>query len=180
MGRKEKSTFMEKKQQVILVHRAKSGDIQAFIELCENYQKILYNAAYQLLLNNEDVADCLQETEIRAWHKIGDLKNDATFNSWLFKMMINIAKDMLKKKKETIEFEESHMPPIENICHYNLSEEFNHLSEKYKIPLLLHYYAGFNLKEISEQMNIPLNTVKTRVSRGRVKLKLALEENIHE
>lgn len=89
---------MEKREQISLVKKAKNGDAQSFIKLCEAYQVVLYNSAYKLLLNNEDVADCLQETEIRAWQKIPNIKNEATFNSWIFRIMINIAKDILKKE----------------------------------------------------------------------------------
>ncbi|MDA9470915.1 RNA polymerase sigma factor [Enterococcus sp. 5H] len=52
---------MEKEKQIILVKKAKHGDAQAFVKLCEAYQMVLYNSAYKILLNNEDVADCLQE-----------------------------------------------------------------------------------------------------------------------
>lgn len=89
---------MEKGVQIRLVKKAKTGDVQAFITLCEAYQVVLYNSAYKLLLNNEDVADCLQETEIRAWQKIPNIKNEAAFNSWIFRIMINSAKDILKKE----------------------------------------------------------------------------------
>lgn len=58
---------------------------------------------------------------------------------------------------------------------FNLEEEFNKLPDRYKIPIILHYYAGFNINEIAEQLNLSKNTVKTRLARGRMKLKLFLE-----
>ncbi|WP_430602783.1 RNA polymerase sigma-70 factor, ECF subfamily [Enterococcus sp. DIV0724b] len=167
---------MEKREQIRLVKKAKNGDIQSFINLCEAYQVVLYNSAYKLLLNNEDVADCLQETEIRAWQKISNIKNESAFNSWIFRIMINIAKDILKKRVETIAFEESYMCTKESYSNrYHLEEEFNKLPDRYKISIILHYYAGFNINEIAEQLNLSKNTVKTRLARGRMKLKLFLE-----
>jgi len=160
-----------------LVKKAKTGDAQSFIKLCEAYQIVLYNSAYKLLLNNEDVADCLQETEIRAWQKITNIKNDAAFNSWIFRIMINIAKDILKKRVETVKFEESYMNTKEsNYERSHFEEEFNQLPDRYRIPIILHYYAGFNINEIAEQLNLSKNTVKTRLARGRIKLKILLEE----
>ncbi|WP_429951411.1 RNA polymerase sigma-70 factor, ECF subfamily [Enterococcus sp. AZ170] len=168
---------MKKKEQISLVKKAKTGDAQSFIKLCEAYQIVLYNSAYKLLLNNEDVADCLQETEIRAWQKITNIKNDAAFNSWIFRIMINIAKDILKKRVETVKFEESYMNTKEsNYERSHLEEEFNQLPDRYRIPIILHYYAGFNINEIAEQLNLSKNTVKTRLARGRIKLKILLEE----
>ncbi|MEI5994066.1 RNA polymerase sigma factor [Candidatus Enterococcus mansonii] len=167
---------MEKGIQIRLVKKAKNGDAQAFIKLCEAYQVVLYNSAYKLLLNNEDVADCLQETELRAWQKISNIKNESAFNTWIFRIMINIAKDILKKRVELVEFEENYMSTIENnYTGFQLEEEFDKLPERYKIPIILHYYAGFNINEISEQLSLSKNTVKTRLARGRGKLKHLLE-----
>ncbi|MBO0441268.1 RNA polymerase sigma factor [Candidatus Enterococcus ikei] len=167
---------MEKGLQISLVKKAKNGDAQAFIKLCEAYQVVLYNSAYKLLLNNQDVADCLQETEIRAWQKISNIHNEAAFNTWIFRIMINIAQDILKKRVEVLEFEESYMSTTENNYErVELESEFNKLPERYRLPIILHYYAGFSINEISEQLNLSKNTVKTRLARGRVKLKILLE-----
>ncbi|GGC91517.1 RNA polymerase sigma factor [Enterococcus wangshanyuanii] len=168
---------MEKDLQIKLVKKAKKGDAHAFVQLCEMYQVVLYNAAYKLLLNDADVADCLQETEIRAWQKITNLKNEAAFNTWIFRIMVNHAKDILKKRVAVIEFEERHAKS--EVADYgapDLNQELSALSEIYRIPLVLYYYAGFSIKEISEQLKMSTNTVKTRLMRGRVKLKNLLEE----
>ncbi|MBL1229692.1 sigma-70 family RNA polymerase sigma factor [Enterococcus sp. BWB1-3] len=171
---------MEKELQIRLVKQAKIGDAEAFVKLCGAYQTVLYNSAYKLLADNEDVADCLQETEIRAWKKITNLKNEAAFNSWIFRIMVNIAKGILKRRVESVEFEERHMTREEDSYGTSdLEQGLNRLSEKYKIPLILHYYAGFSIKEIAVQERISANTVKTRLARGRVKLKALLEENGH-
>ncbi|MCB5953667.1 RNA polymerase sigma factor [Enterococcus sp. CWB-B31] len=172
---------MEKKIQRILVRQAKLGDAHAFIKLCEAYRHILYNSAYKILLNDEDVADCLQETEICAWKKIGTLKNEEAFNSWIFRIMINIAKDTLHKRVEVVEFEEKHGGVEEtNYEGSDITQELNQLPEKYRIPLVLYYYAGFSIKEIAEQVGISTNTVKTRLARAKQRLKIILEVQENE
>lgn len=172
---------MEKKIQIKLVKRAKKGDAQAFIELCKAYRHVLYNTAYKILLNDEDVADCLQETEICAWKKIGTIKNEGAFNSWIFRIMTNIAKDTLSRRIEVVEFEEKHGGVEEN--NYDdsgLTQKLNRLPEKYRIPLVLYYYAGFSIKEIAGQIGISTNTVKTRLARGKQRLKTILEVQENE
>ncbi|MGL4697956.1 RNA polymerase sigma factor [Enterococcus larvae] len=167
---------MEKDVQINLVKKAKMGDAEAFIGLCEAYQIILYNSAYKLLQNDEDVADCLQETEIIAWKKISTLKNAAAFNSWIFRIMINVAKGILRRRVDMLQFEEI-SEAVEETYYgdSDLSGVFDRLPEKYKIPIVLHYYAGFNVKEIADQLSVPKNTVKTRLARGRERLKILLE-----
>ncbi|MHC5229730.1 RNA polymerase sigma factor [Enterococcus sp. LJL99] len=167
--------------QQLLVKQAKKGDAHAFIQLCEKYQNVLYNSAYKILQNNEDVADCLQETEINAWQNIKQLKNEKAFNSWIFKIMLNNAKDRLKKKIDFIELEEQFIASETNTYNQeNLNSEFQNLSERYRIPIILYYYAGFSMKEIADQLDIPLNTVKTRLSRGRNLLKISLEGELDD
>lgn len=167
---------MDKKLDVALVKEAKKGNSHAFIKLCIAYQDVLYNSAYKILLNDEDVADCLQETEIRAWKKITKLKNEVAFNSWIFRIMTNIAKDILKKRTATAVSEERYMiNKVEIHRNSDLEQGLNELSENYRIPLVLYYYAGFSIKEISEQLKISTNTVKTRLARGKKKLKILLE-----
>ncbi|OEG16902.1 RNA polymerase sigma factor [Enterococcus termitis] len=163
---------------VHLVRKAKKGNSQAFIELCTAYQDILYNSAYKILLNDEDVADCMQETEIRAWTKITKLKNEEAFNSWIFQIMTNIAKDILKKKTAHSESEERYLSDKADMINtFDIEQELNGLEEIYRIPLILYYYAGFSIKEISEQLKISVNTVKTRLARGKMKLRILLEES---
>ncbi|OTN89049.1 hypothetical protein A5819_001541 [Enterococcus sp. 7E2_DIV0204] len=160
-----------------LVKKAKKGDASAFIQLCENYQIVLYNSAYKLLKNENDVVDCIQETEIQAWQSINQLKKDNTFNTWFFRIMINKAKNILRRRVEEIEIEEKHSQIWFDKNRFEpLSEALNKLSEEHKIPLVLHYYAGFSYKEIAEQLAISPNTVRTRVARGKTKLKYLLEE----
>ncbi|MBL1228218.1 sigma-70 family RNA polymerase sigma factor [Enterococcus sp. BWB1-3] len=167
---------MKNDLQVALVKKAKKGDIRAFFQLCEAYQVVLYNSAYKLLQNNEDVADCLQETEIRAWEKIKKLKNDAAFNTWIFKIMINVAKTILKKRVDMIQYDDNDWSVVDKrYVGSDLETVFMYLPEKYKIPIVLHYYAGFDVKEIANQLDMPKNTVKTRLARGREKLKILLE-----
>ncbi|MBL1230010.1 sigma-70 family RNA polymerase sigma factor [Enterococcus sp. BWB1-3] len=167
---------MKNELQVSLVEKTKKGDAEAFVELCRCYQSVLYNSAYKLLQNNEDVSDCLQETEIIAWKNISMLKNSAAFNTWIFRIMINVAKAIVKRRIDMVRIEENDVFVEEKYYgESELGQIFDLLPEKYKIPIILHYYAGFNIKEIASQLNLPKNTVKTRLARGRERLKILLE-----
>lgn len=164
---------------VFLIKKAKNGDAQAFINLCRSYQDVLYNSAYRILLNDEDVADCLQETEIRAWTNIKKLKNELTFNTWLFQIMINVAKSMLKKRENFIPLEHENIIDKGN-SNFELINELSTLSDIYRIPIVLYYYSGFSIEEISKELKVPKNTIKTRLARGRTQLKKILGGNFNE
>lgn len=164
---------------IFLIKRAKNGDAESFIQLCKLYQDVLYNSAYRILLNDEDVADCLQETEIRAWANIKKLKNELAFNTWLFQIMINVAKTMLKKREDIVPLEHENIIAIEN-SPFELRNELSTLPEIYRIPIVLYYYAGFSIEEISKELKVPKNTIKTRLARGRKQLKKILGGSFNE
>lgn len=164
---------------IFLIKRAKNGDAKSFIQLCELYQDVLYNSAYRILLNDEDVADCLQETEIRAWANIKKLKNESAFNTWIFQIMINTAKTMLKKREVVVPLEHENIKAKENST-FELRDELNALPEIYRIPIVLYYYAGFSIEEISKELKVPKNTIKTRLARGRNQLKKLLGGDFNE
>lgn len=167
---------MDKSWQKKMVQKAKKGDAEAFIILCETYQNVLYYSAYKILSNEEDIKDCLQETEIKAWQKIKTLKNEQAFYSWIFKIMINIAKNILREKTYSVDFQDQNMNDVqENNSLSFLNDELDSLPDIYKIPLILYYYSGFDIKEIAEQLNLSSNTVKTRLSRGKQKIRISLE-----
>lgn len=171
---------MEKHEQLKLVKKAKKGDDQAFIQLCEAYQHVIYNAAYKILLSHADACDCVQETEIKAWQKIKSLKNEAAFNTWLFKIMLNIANTMLKQKQKYVVLHDYHLSTINEVVlsdnHDDVKEILGNLPDKYRIILVLYYYVGFSIKMIAKQEGISVNTVKTRMARGRKLLKTLLED----
>ncbi|EMW5404143.1 RNA polymerase sigma factor [Enterococcus faecalis] len=168
---------MNKKIQISLVQKAKEGDVDAFVKLCESYQTILYNSAYKILLNYEDAGDCLQETEFKAWQKIETLKDEGSFNTWIFRIMTNIAKNMLVKRQNFIELEENIFTDFySKEEHFFVKELLSEIPDIYRISLVLYYYAGFSAKEIAQQQGLSVNTVKTRITRGREVLKKRLEE----
>lgn len=171
---------MEKSEQLKLVKRAKKGDDQAFIGLCEAYQQIIYNAAYKILLSHADACDCVQETEIRAWEKIKSLKNEAAFNTWLFKIMLNVAHTMLKKKQKYVVLHDYHLTTKNEVAlsdkHDDIKEFLGKIPDKYRIILVLYYYVGFSIKMIAKQEGLSVNTVKTRMARGRTLLKELMED----
>ncbi|WP_339087476.1 RNA polymerase sigma factor [Enterococcus hirae] len=157
---------------LFLVKEAKEGDKEAFVQLFKSYEVVLYNTARKFLNNSEDIADCLQETALTAYKNIQSVQKPEYFNTWLCKILINNCKKILKKsKKETfyVEYEEEKNTTIRSM---ELKHMLQKLDLKYRIPLVLYYYNGFSIKEISTILSEPVNTVKTHLARGKKLLKI--------
>ena len=86
----------------LLVKKAKRGDAEAFITLIEENKQSMYKVARGFLRDQEDVADAMAETVLNCFEKIGSLKQDGYFKTWMIRILINNCKDILKRQKRNI------------------------------------------------------------------------------
>lgn len=138
----------------------------------------LYRIAYALLWRDADVADALQESLLKAWRKLGRLRQDDRFDAWLTAIVVNECKTMLRRRKwesAAPPQEESYMPPEDQ----GLQDALRRLPEKYRLPLLLHHLDGYSIQAISQMLHLPASTVKGRLYEGRRRLNALLREEDH-
>ncbi|MGE6721268.1 sigma-70 family RNA polymerase sigma factor [Peribacillus frigoritolerans] len=161
-----------------LVKRAIKGNKNAFEELLVIHSDQLYRTAFLYVGNREDALDIVQETAYKALLAVGQLKNERFFLTWLTKILIHCAFDVMKKKKKEI--------PIEKIIdlssgkiekrdeHLDLVRAINQLKEHYRNAVILFYFQDLPISEVARIMNVPENTVKTYLHRGKNQLKKLL------
>lgn len=153
-----------------LVKRAKKGDSEAFIALIQQYEDVLYKVASRLLTKDEDVADAMQDAILAAYEKLESLQNDAYFNTWICKILINKCHRILNRNKavfDVIEIENLQDGVHDSTLKMELEDELNVLNNDYKTAIVLYYIVGMNTKEISEFLKEPEGTIKSRLSRAK-------------
>lgn len=153
----------------ILVKKAKKGDGEAFIALVKQYEDVLYRTASRILINEEDVADTMQEAIISAYENLHTLKKYDYFNTWLCKILINKCNSLLNRKKNIVSMNDHIIPDKKNdeFQKIELEEALNSLNEVYRVALTLYYIVGLNVREISEFLKEPEGTIKSRLSRDK-------------
>ncbi|MCM3574938.1 sigma-70 family RNA polymerase sigma factor [Mesobacillus subterraneus] len=158
-----------------LVKKAVKGNGKAFEELLIIHSERLYRTAFLYAGNREDALDIVQETSCKAFQAIGQLKNDQYFLTWLTRVLIHCAYDVLKKRKKELPVEKlvelpskSDLKVAENL---DLMEAITHLKEQHRTAIILFYYHDLAISEIARMMDTPENTVKTYLQRGRKELK---------
>ena len=155
-----------------LIREAKNGDAEAFTELIQLQTQSMYKAAKAILHHDEDIADAISETVLSCWEKIGQLKQDKYFRTWLMRILINKSNDIFRKRENL--FFTSEMPEIaindNNLMNIEWREVLNSLNERYRIVIMLYYVEGFKTSEISQILDMPESTVRTRLARGREQL----------
>lgn len=175
-----------------LVARSKNGDADAFEELVSLYERKIYTVAYRIMGNHEDANDLAQEAFLRAFQSIGNFRGEASFLTWMCRIVTNLCRDELRKKYRTQiesldeeitlgegevkkQVASSEPGPAELYEKKELQEKIqeliNTLSPEFRLALVLRDIQGFTYEEIAEQLECSLGTVKSRINRARKYLK---------
>lgn len=154
------------------------------IDFIMDNQNKYYRIAYCYVRNKEDALDVVQNTIVKVLENQHSIRNKKAIKTWIYRILINECLTVLKKTKKEMpyeleEFEEdSYKEKFYDGEKEELFEAINILPEKQKIVIILHYYEGLTLKEISQVTETNLSTVKTRLYSGLEKLKSILKEEI--
>lgn len=152
-----------------LVKKATKGNKDAFVELMKIYERDMYNLTRYMLGNNEATYDVVQDTILTVYEKISTLKNPSSFKSWLLKIVVNKSKSELSKQNKIIFLENSIEIPIidKELEKIELMSLVSDLPDDFKSVIILYYFNDLSYKEISEILDIPEGTVKSRLFRGK-------------
>lgn len=170
----------------IIQIKPKKNEEQKFTELIEENKLRFYKTAKIILKNDADVYDAIQEALISIYKNYEKLENKKFFSTWATRIIINKCYDLLRKRKNNIvpidEFIENNPSMGQNdkyeIDESGIKQAMNFLNDDVKLIVVLYYYDNYSVKEISEIVNIPEGTVKSRLSTARklLKQKLGKEE----
>lgn len=159
-----------------LIRKAIQGDSDAFEQLLIEHTDRLYRTAYLYVKNREDALDVVQETAYKAFSSIRQLRNEKYFLTWVTKILINCAYDIQKKRRNEIssENEVAVFSRVKNEEKLDLGVAIGKLPAKHQTSIILFYYYDMSLKEISTTLEVPENTIKTYLSRGKKQLRKLL------
>ena len=155
-----------------------TGD--AFAKAVTEMVQTLYRVSCSQLSIEADREDAVQETLRRAWEKRASLKNDDYLRTWVIRILLNVCHDIQRERKRMIPtdvFPENASPAGNDM---DLRGCLLQLEERERIPVLLHYIEGYDVKQIASILRIPQGTVKSRLSRGRSQLKSICREEVFE
>ncbi len=148
---------------------------EEFISQIKKCKKEMFLLAVSIVKDYHDAEDAVAETMLRAYEKIDSLKDQEKFRFWLMQILVNNAKTILRKKQKIICVEE--IEPYMDCGGESGSDVWESvlsLEDDLRTIVILHYYQGFRGEEIATMLNLPLGTVKSRLSRARKKLKVLL------
>lgn len=150
---------------------------QAYTARVRGMQRKLYRIAHAILLRDADCADAIQETVFKGWMKKSSLREEALFETWLIRILINECRNMLRRRKHEAAQYCDQMDSgyrEDTIADVHLHQALLALPEKYRMPLLLHHLEGYHLEEISRMLDVPPAMVKSRLHQARKKMRSLL------
>ena len=163
-----------------------SIELNSFTNLIKENKLRFYKTAKAILKNDDDVYDALQEALMSIYQNFNQLKNLKFFSTWATRIVINKCYDLLRKNKNNVvPFDEniendinSSKNDVYEVDQYGIKKAVEGLNEELKLITILYYYDDYSVNEISEIVDIPIGTVKSRLSRAReiLKNKLGKEE----
>ncbi|OGS28151.1 MAG: hypothetical protein A2297_08660 [Elusimicrobia bacterium RIFOXYB2_FULL_48_7] len=164
-----------------------SGNTDSYRFLVEEYKDSVYNLVFKFCGNFSDAEDITSEAFVRAYKNLHSYKPGMSFRNWLFSIAVNLARDILRKKKfkpgsldvtmlleesdVNIQFSDDADNPEEIV--FNKEEKsallgaIHALPEKYRVVIILRYMENMSFDEISVLLQKPLNSIKTWVSRAQ-------------
>ena len=175
----------DKVEEKLLIKQAKLGNKESLLKLVMNQEAEYYKLAYVYMKNSDDSMDAMQDMIVILYENISNLKKDSSFYSWSKTILVNLCKKRLKEKAKLVSLESIKEQSIDDV--YESSEDsvvlekyLSKLNENHKEVIKLRYYLDLDYRSIAEILNIPLGTVKSRLSIGMKELKEAVGGEILE
>ena len=170
-----------------LIQRAAAGEAAAFNTLMGMHERRMYAVALRMCGNPEDAQDCLQEAMLRIFRSISGFKAQSSFSTWVYRITMNTCLDELRRRKNRPNtsldglYEEGWSPmdpgasperrAVQRDMRRQLQIYIQELPEDMRAAIVLRDIQGYSYEEIAGMLDANVGTIKSRISRGREKLR---------
>ena len=155
-------------------------DKETFCAGIVDCQETMFRAAKAILQNDQDVEDAVQEAICTAFARRDSLREMDKFRPWVLRILTNKCYDACRKRRNTVDLEAAGEVPaatgLDTAERLSLWQAVMSLSDDLRATVTLFYYDGMSVREIGGILGISEAAVKTRLRRGRERLRLLLDE----
>ena len=169
-----------------LVRRWRKGDPLAFEALVRRWQGPVLRILARLLGENAPVEDSSQEVFLRVYHAAGRYRENGAFSTWLYRIALNVARDVGRRTRRCPVPLEGHEPPdralpAEKTCQQReaaelVAQALGELPEPLREALVLRHYEGLNFEEIARLTGTPVSTIKSRFGIALQRMRSRLQQ----
>ena len=178
------------------VERIRAGDEEAFGLLVQRHSRHVFRVAYRMTGNEQDAEDVVQDTFLKAYRQIGRFESRASFGTWLYRIAINCAHDLMRRRPKgattpiesdetTLSYEASQAaggsPPDADRMVFSaqvqqrVSDTLSSLSQNERAAFVLRHYEGLSIEEVGQTLGLRTSATKHSIFRAVQKMRRALE-----
>lgn len=170
-----------------LIQQAARGDTRAFDALMSGQERRMYAVALRMFGSREDAEDCMQEAMLRVYRALNSFKAESSFSTWVYRITMNTCLDELRRRKNRAStsldglLDEGWAPSdhrdtpeqhaLRSEARQALDAFIRELPEDMRAAVVLRDIQGLSYDDIAAALNTNVGTVKSRISRGREKLR---------
>ncbi len=180
-----------------IIRRAQNGDTDALTQLIISQQHYVYSIAMSVLKDPDDAADLAQEAFMRLFRALPQYNGESRFTTWLYRLVVNLGRDELRRRGRQVPIippvvDDEEQDPIATVADddrwadpalaldsHELRDDVRRalaqLEEHYRLVLTLYYFDDMKYTDIAEVLDLPLNTVKSHIRRGKERLAALLQ-----
>ena len=172
--------------EVSLLRASLAGETEAWGEIITRYKEAVFGLCLGFLRNRADAEDLTHDAFIRAYVNLRRYRLDKRFSTWIFTIASNLCRNRLRYRRyhPVVSLPaqlDGGADPARIVAREDrgikIRQRLDRLPYNYRAPLVLRYYNELSYKEIAEVLSLPEGTVKTRIHRGKMALKEALEKD---
>jgi len=175
-----------------LVNRCRGGDGDAaFRELVDQYKGMVFAVISRSIADRSLVEDLAQDVFVRVHRGLRSFRGDARLSTWMCRIAINVCADARQRAPREVSLDAAPAgappPPAAIVVdpafaglelRDRVAKAMARLSDRSRLVLTLHYFAGRGYEEIAEALDVPLGTVKTQLHRAKQELRAILEVDL--
>jgi RNA polymerase sigma-70 factor (ECF subfamily) len=158
-----------------LASRAAGGSTAAFEILVGRHHPLMFGVCRRITCDEHDAVDALQEALLVAWRRIGTFQGRSAVSTWLFRVATNAALDEVRRRSRRLELADfvAANPAAEYDLETAAAARFTvdwamaQLPPQFRVAVVLREYYDYTYQQIADLLDIPVDTVKSRISRGR-------------
>ena len=170
--------------EAVLLAHSRSGDAAAYDRLVAAYQDRVYQAAYRITGHREDAWDAAQEAFLRAFRGLRMFRGEASFSTWMTRIAVNAALDIVRRRPPHAPVAADAVPagsdPTDEVVRRDrqrrVQQAIAALPADQRAAVVLWDVQGLSYEEIARVLRVPVGTVRSRLSRGRESLRVALAD----
>ena len=172
-----------------LVERHRCGDPEAFEEIYSRFAEMVYNVSLRLSSDPEQAADLTQEVFLRIFRHLGGFRGMSSLKTWIFRIALNHCRNRLSRRRPAMQpleeegtesrWADAGRGPEELAVAADegrrLAESLSRLPAEFREAVVLRDIEGLSYEEIADVLGVRIGTVRSRIARGRERLRSLLE-----